>query len=422
MSEPGERRRRRELHRNPETGDVQGAAPDPGSAAPQAAPAPARPETPVSRRAMRGPSGGEDTPPRGTAADASRSRRSIRDTSLDPTSSRPAPAGSGTPAWSTQPPVAAPTSRPAAPPATRPAAPPPPPRQAPSSAAPAISRPPAASRPAAPAPSGPATSRPAPSSGAPGQWGQRSAEPTGPAAPGAGWSASQERPTTSPQSGSAAPPVRRESPSWTGAGAGAAAGTVGSWGTQPSAPQAPAPQAPAPQQAPWQPAQAPAPAAQPAPWQSAPSAARAPAAPATSRPAPQPTGQPGWSGAQAPVDPAPDVAPAPAAWAPTGLSSSGTVPAPRAGGEPPAPTQASRPDRVGFGVSHDDDDDYDDDDDDYDERPRHPYTWLHLIVLALVAFVLGFLIVLLLSNNSEDDPGSTAAAPAATHVVAPQPS
>ena len=79
------------------------------------------------------------------------------------------------------------------------------------------------------------------------------------------------------------------------------------------------------------------------------------------------------------------------------------------------PRAAARPDRVGFGAHHDDDDD--DDDDDFDERPRHPYTWLHLIVLALVAFVLGFLIVLLLSQNGEDDAGSTAAAPSAVHVV-----
>ncbi|KQY47590.1 hypothetical protein ASD18_09835 [Cellulomonas sp. Root137] len=68
------------------------------------------------------------------------------------------------------------------------------------------------------------------------------------------------------------------------------------------------------------------------------------------------------------------------------------------------------PDPVRSGAARDeDDDDYDDEDD--EERPRHPYTWLHLIVLALVAFVLGFLIVLLLSNTTEDDPGSTAAAP-----------
>ena len=128
----------------------------------------------------------------------------------------------------------------------------------------------------------------------------------------------------------------------------------------------------------------------------------------------QPTASPAGPARSRPAAPAPDAAPAPAAWAPTGLSSPGTVPAPRAGGEPAAPALAGRggrrPDRVGFGAHDDEDDDYDDDDE-LDERPRHPYTWLHLIVLALVAFVLGFLIVLLLSNNSEDDPGSTAAAP-----------
>jgi hypothetical protein len=55
-------------------------------------------------------------------------------------------------------------------------------------------------------------------------------------------------------------------------------------------------------------------------------------------------------------------------------------------------------------------DDYDDDEDDDDEaRPRHPYTWLHLIVLALVAFVLGFLITLLLTK--EPGGGAKGAAP-----------
>jgi hypothetical protein len=86
------------------------------------------------------------------------------------------------------------------------------------------------------------------------------------------------------------------------------------------------------------------------------------------------------------------------------------VPAPRAGGEPAAPAfgapLGAGPDPV-HAVARDDEDDWDEDD---EERPRHPYTWLHLIVLALVAFVLGFLIVLLLSRGS-DDSGSTAAAP-----------
>jgi hypothetical protein len=67
------------------------------------------------------------------------------------------------------------------------------------------------------------------------------------------------------------------------------------------------------------------------------------------------------------------------------------------------------PDPVHASAGRDEDDGYDDEDD--FERPRHPYTWLHLIVLALVAFVLGFLIVLLLSNTSEDNPGAAAAVP-----------
>jgi hypothetical protein len=95
------------------------------------------------------------------------------------------------------------------------------------------------------------------------------------------------------------------------------------------------------------------------------------------------------------------------------------VPAPRAGGDPAALAAGAGPvpERAGFGAHHEDDDD--DYDDDFDERPRHPYTWLHLIVLALVAFVLGFLIVLLLSNNSkEDGAASTGAAPSVVAVVA----
>ena len=58
------------------------------------------------------------------------------------------------------------------------------------------------------------------------------------------------------------------------------------------------------------------------------------------------------------------------------------------------------------------------DDDDAEERPRHPYTWLHLIVLAVVAFVLGFLIVLLL-NKASDDGAATASG--VTPVLSPAP-
>ena len=58
----------------------------------------------------------------------------------------------------------------------------------------------------------------------------------------------------------------------------------------------------------------------------------------------------------------------------------------------------------------------DEDDEDDDERPSHPYTWLQLIVLALVAFVLGFLIVLLAGHGS-----SGASDPAATPTPTPTP-
>ncbi|MGV8977354.1 MAG: hypothetical protein ACOH17_04865 [Cellulomonas sp.] len=61
---------------------------------------------------------------------------------------------------------------------------------------------------------------------------------------------------------------------------------------------------------------------------------------------------------------------------------------------------------------------YGDDDKDEDERPSHPYTWLQLIVLALVAFVLGFLIVLLAGHGSADaKPASATPTPAAASAV-----
>ncbi|ROS31116.1 hypothetical protein EDF34_0769 [Cellulomonas sp. PhB150] len=49
-----------------------------------------------------------------------------------------------------------------------------------------------------------------------------------------------------------------------------------------------------------------------------------------------------------------------------------------------------------------------DDEDEAERKPRHPYTWLHLIVLALVAFVLGFLIMLLVVNGRPDGSASGA--------------
>jgi len=53
-----------------------------------------------------------------------------------------------------------------------------------------------------------------------------------------------------------------------------------------------------------------------------------------------------------------------------------------------------------------------------EQRPRHPYTWLHLLVLALVAFVLGFLIMLLVVNGRGDKDDKGAAPTSASAPVA----
>jgi hypothetical protein len=51
-------------------------------------------------------------------------------------------------------------------------------------------------------------------------------------------------------------------------------------------------------------------------------------------------------------------------------------------------------------------------------RPKGPsYTWLHLVVLALVAFVLGWVIVLLLDRSSSGLSGASAR-PTAVQTVA----
>ncbi|GIG20065.1 hypothetical protein Cch01nite_07890 [Cellulomonas chitinilytica] len=97
-----------------------------------------------------------------------------------------------------------------------------------------------------------------------------------------------------------------------------------------------------------------------------------------------------------------------------------TVPAPR-WGESSAPATGlgaapfGEPAAAGAARPVDDFDDEDDEDDD-DLRPKHPYTWLHLIVLALVAFVLGFLITLLLTKEEPTDgsQGAAAVAPVTT--------
>jgi hypothetical protein len=49
-----------------------------------------------------------------------------------------------------------------------------------------------------------------------------------------------------------------------------------------------------------------------------------------------------------------------------------------------------------------------------DDVVHHPYTWLHMIVLVVVAFILGMLIFMVVS---QDDPAAAAAAGVESHVV-----
>ncbi len=61
-------------------------------------------------------------------------------------------------------------------------------------------------------------------------------------------------------------------------------------------------------------------------------------------------------------------------------------------------------------------DPYDED----DEAPvarRYPYTWLHLIVLAVVAFVLGFLVVALWNHGRQSGVAGAEGASAASVIV-----
>jgi len=100
-------------------------------------------------------------------------------------------------------------------------------------------------------------------------------------------------------------------------------------------------------------------------------------------------------------------APAPAgdAWPRTATPAPEPVEHPR--DEPAAPPWATS--RPAPGTALDEDDDYDEDDE--PSRRLHPYTWLHVLVLAVVAFVLGFLIMLLVIQTRPDPgAGETAAA------------
>jgi hypothetical protein len=61
----------------------------------------------------------------------------------------------------------------------------------------------------------------------------------------------------------------------------------------------------------------------------------------------------------------------------------------------------------------------DDEDEDEPVRRKHPYTWLHLIVLAIVAFVLGFLIMALWNQGRSGAEGVQGATVAVVVVPAP---
>jgi hypothetical protein len=147
-------------------------------------------------------------------------------------------------------------------------------------------------------------------------------------------------------------------------------------------------------------------------WQPSPAPSRA-TAPATDRPEPAAPGSAQtWSPAASPNASAP-----PVPWAPTpAAASGGTVPAPRPGTEGTStglgagPFAGSVP--AAATAAHEDDDEDDD-----DLRPRHPYTWLHFLALILVAFVLGFLIVLLWSRSGALSASGTGAAPASASAV-----
>jgi hypothetical protein len=68
-------------------------------------------------------------------------------------------------------------------------------------------------------------------------------------------------------------------------------------------------------------------------------------------------------------------------------------------------------------VAHDEDEHLDEDDE--PTTRRHPYTWLHLLVLSLVAFVLGFLAMLLyIQASGNDEPAAGAAVRVVDGVVA----
>ncbi|WP_166843768.1 hypothetical protein [Isoptericola sp. BMS4] len=129
-------------------------------------------------------------------------------------------------------------------------------------------------------------------------------------------------------------------------------------------------------------------------------AAAAPAAPAASSAPPLP-----WA------SPATD---RPASVAPATTGPAAAEPAP---GPTPSPFDAlvgaDQPVRAGSASSPV----VDEDDEDWDDEHESSYTWLHYIVLVVVAFVLGLLLWKLLLDGSDDADFTTDAAPAAAATL-----
>ncbi len=60
-----------------------------------------------------------------------------------------------------------------------------------------------------------------------------------------------------------------------------------------------------------------------------------------------------------------------------------------------------------------------DEDDDDDDAVRHPYTWLHMIALVAVAFILGMLVFMVVMQDDGDAAAAGAAAPAVVSAADP---
>lgn len=92
-------------------------------------------------------------------------------------------------------------------------------------------------------------------------------------------------------------------------------------------------------------------------------------------------------------------------WSPASSASAPAPTAPQSAPAKVAPAKVAPARVVAPKVEVPDDDEYEDDEDENDdeEAPHHPYTWLQLVVLAFVAFLLGMLVFTVVMQ----DPGDT---------------